>query len=428
MTRKKIKKNIKTLKNGLKIISLANDSAITSTALLMVKTGSKYESAKENGLSHFLEHLFFKGTKNRPSALALSGELDSLGSEYNAFTSKEYTGYWIKVAAGRLISALDILADMLIFPLFPQAEIDREKGVIIEEIKMYEDNPLLHIEDVFETCLYGNTPAGREVIGSRKNVQSFSHRLLFNYYRRQYGGQSMTLILSGAVSPAELKVASQLFSLAEKNPWQDKVAVKDKQNKPALKILTQKIDQVNLSLGARALAIDHPQEAAVRLLSLILGGSMSSRLFISLRERRGLAYYVKTIFEQYSDSGYLTTQAGVPLDKLKEALKIIIDEYNSVLAKGLSQRELKRTKEMAIGRLKLHLEGSDDLANWYGRQAIMRRRLISPEEYIKRLRSVSLIEINQIAKKIFSQPLNLALIGNLSAKLEASLLKLLNNR
>jgi predicted Zn-dependent peptidase len=427
MSKKMMTKKEIILKNGFKIISLNDRSAITATALVVVKTGSKYESRKENGLSHFLEHLFFKGTKKRPNALALSSELDSLGSEYNAFTGKEYTGYYIKVASGRLSLGLDILADMLSNPLFPKEEISREKGVVIEEIKMYEDNPLMHIEDVFETCLYGDTPAGWEVIGTRENVSAFSHQMLFNYYKRQYGANSMTLILSGAINNDDLKVANQLFSKVLKNPWREKQKVSDGQIKAKVRIIQQKIDQANLSLGVRAVPVGHPQEVAIKLLSFILGGSMSSRLFVSLRERRGLAYYIKTIFEQYSDSAYLTTQAGVPKNKLKEAIKVIVDEYKLIAKEGISQLELKRTKDMAIGRLKLRLEGSDDLANWYGKQVVSRKKLISPEDYIKKLKAVSLTEINQVANNLFNKPYNLAIIANIDKKKESEFIKLLEN-
>ncbi len=427
MKEKTIKKKQKTLKNGFKIVSLNDPSAITTTALLVVKTGSKYESAKENGLSHFLEHLFFKGTKKRPSALELSSDLDSLGGEYNAFTGKEYTGYYVKVAAGRVTGALDILSDMLLSPLFPKQEITREKGVVIEEIKMYNDNPLMHVEDVFETCLYGDTPAGWEVIGSRKNVRQFSHSLLLDYYKRQYGASSMTLIISGAVTEKDISSASKLFSKALKNPWQVKQKVSDKQSEARVKIVRQKIDQANLSLGVRAVPVDHPQEATIKLLSFILGGSMSSRLFVSLRERRGLAYYIKTINEQYSDSAYLTTQAGVPLKKLKESIELIKKEYKLIAQEGIDEKELKRTKDMAIGRLKLNLEGSDDLANWYGKQAVMRKKFVSPEQYIKKIEGISLKEINQVASDIFKQPLNLAIIANVSPNKQKEFLKLLEN-
>lgn len=415
----------KKLKNGFQLINLNSPTALTATALVMVKTGSKYESAAENGLSHFLEHLFFKGTKKRPNALVLSSDLDSLGSEYNAFTSKEYTGYWIKTAAGRLGPALDILADMLSAPLFPAEEVEREKGVIIEEVKMYEDNPLMHIEDVFETCLYGDTPAGWEVIGTRENIKSFSRSLLVDYYQRQYGANSQTLILSGAISKQEVSLASRLFSQFPKNNWQDKLAVKDTQVKPTLKIVQKKIDQVNLSLGVRAFPVGHPQEIPLKLLSLILGGSMSSRLFVNLRERRGLAYYVKTVAEQYSDSGYLTTQAGVPLDKLTEAIQVIINEYQQIADHKIDLAELKRVKEMAIGRLQLHLESSDDLANWYGRQVVTRSKFISPAQYIKALEQVSADQLQEVAQTIFSQPLNLAVIGNISTKKTDKLLNCL---
>lgn len=421
-----IKKQELKLKNGLKILSLNNSNSSTSTALLVVKTGSKYEKKKENGLSHFLEHLFFKGTKNRPSTLDLSSELDVLGSEYNAFTSKEYTGYWIKVANDRLAKALDILADMLFNPLFPKEEIEREKGVIIEEIKMYEDNPLMHIEDVFETCLYGNSPAGWEIIGSKENVMSFNPKIMLDYYKRQYGAKSMTLILSGNILQKDLNIAKELFSKAKSNPWQDKLKVIENQKRPKILTKHKKIDQANLSLGVRAFAVDHENEMETKLISLILGGSMSSRLFINLRERNALAYYIKTTYEQYSDSGYLTSQAGVPVNKLKEAIKIIIDEYKLIADKGVSEKELKKTKDMILGRLKLRLESSDDLANYYARQAIMRKKIFSPEDYIKKLEKVNINKLNKVAKDLFSQPLNLALIANINKKKEDDYLKLLN--
>lgn len=403
------------LDNGFRILVFPMANAKTSTSLLMVKTGSRYESRAENGLSHFLEHLFFKGSQKWPDALSLAQKLDSLGGEYNAFTSKEYTGYYAKVASGKLKSAIDVLGDMLLNPIFPDKEIEREKGVVIEEVKMYQDNPLMSIEDVFETCLFGDHPAGWDVIGTIKNIKAFDREILFNYYQRQYGARSMTLILSGAVSLDDLKKAKTLFNKTSVNNWGDKESLKTL-SKENIKIVSKKIDQVNLSLGLKAWPVGHPQEKVGKLISLILGGSMSSRMFVNIREQKGLAYYIKTVYEQYSDTGYITTQAGVPKNKVSEAISLIIAEYNNLIKEKVTEKEMSRVKDMAISRLKMRLESSDDLANWYGRQVLNREKLISPIEYIKEFKKISREDVFKASQELFQQKMYLALIGNISSK------------
>jgi predicted Zn-dependent peptidase len=412
------------LSNGLRILVFPIPQAKTATSLLMTKTGSRYEDRKENGLSHFLEHLFFKGSKRWPDALSLAQKLDSLGGEYNAFTSKEYTGYYAKVAGGRLNSALDVLADMLLNPIFPEEEIEREKGVVIEEVKMYQDNPLMSIEDVFETCLFGDHPLGWEVIGTIKNIKSFNREILFDYYQRQYGANSLNLILSGAVSFDDLKKAQDLFSKATINKWQDKKTLKNL-NQENIRIVNKKIDQVNLSLGFKAWPIAHPLEKVAKLIALILGGSMSSRMFVNIREQKGLAYYIKTVYEQYVDTGYITTQAGVPKNKVAEAVALITKEYQNLIAEKVSDKEVERVKDMAISRLKMRLESSDDLANWYGRQVLNRQKLITPQAYIREFKKINSRDIFKAAKLLFQQKKYLALIGNISSKEKTKISKYL---
>lgn len=414
------------LSNKIPLILAPMPGVKTVTALVMVKTGSKYETRAESGLSHFLEHMFFKGTERRPNTLSLSAELDVLGGEYNAFTSKEYTGYYVKVAAGKLKAALDILGDMLQASKFEAAEIEREKGVIIEELNMYEDNPMMHVEDVLESCLYGDTPAGWDTIGTKKNIQSFQRRDFLRYFQRQYGAASMSVILSGAVSAADQKAAVKIFSQFGRNPWRDKPAVKEKQLAPAFKAVVKKTDQVNLALAVRSFPVGHPQELAVKLLSVILGGSMSSRLFISLRERSGLAYYVKTTAEFYSDSGYLSTQAGVPRDKAEAAVAIILQEYRRIANEDVSAEELSRAKDLISGRLLMQLEASDEVASWYGRQAILRNKFIDPQDLEQRLRALSVADLRRAAAMIMkNQGLNLALIGPVKTGEQARLRRLL---
>lgn len=412
------------LSNKIPLITVPIKGARTATALVIIKAGSKYEGRQTSGLSHFLEHLFFKGTAKRPTTLALSSELDSLGGEYNAFTSKEYTGYWVKVATPKIKQALDIVSDMLLHSLFDPVEIEREKGVIIEEVNMYEDNPLMHVEDVFESCLYGDTPAGWETIGTKENIRRFKRADFLKYLKAQYGSRSLYVILAGGIKTADKLAAARMFSEFQPNPWRDKVRVQEKQAKPQLRISYKKNDQVNLSLGVRAYPVDHAEEFRVKLLGIILGGSMSSRLFINLRERNGLAYYVRTMAENYTDTGYLTTQAGVPVDKVEAAVKIILAEYKKITTELVSAEELKRAKDLLQGKSLLQMEASDNLANWYARQAIMRKKIMTPGEFLKIMKKITTEELRATAKKIFvNRGLNLAIIGKVRATKFKKILK-----
>ncbi len=412
------------LSNKVPVFTVPIKGAKTTTALIMFKTGSKYETKANSGISHFLEHLFFKGTKKRPNTLMLSSEMDSLGGEYNAFTSKEYTGYWFKVANNKLSKALDIMGDMLFNSLFSPEEIEREKGVIIEELNMYEDNPQMHIEDIFETCLYGDTPAGRETIGTKENIRRFKREDFIKYLQTQYGAKSVYIVLAGAVKPGSKKLVANIFSEFKINKPQVKVAVIEKQSAPRLKTSFKKTDQVALSLGVRACPVDHPDEFKLKLLSIILGGSMSSRLFINLRERNGLAYYVRTSTEFYSDSGYLTTQAGVPKEKTNAAIKIILAEYKRMTAELVPAKELKRAKDMLQGRVLLQMEASDNLANWYARQAMYRKKMLTPGEMLKIIKKISPEQIRTIARQVFvNKKLNLALIGDVKGEKLKTILK-----
>lgn len=404
--------SLKTLNNRLPVLAVPISGTKTVTVLLMVRTGSKYESKKENGLSHFLEHLFFKGTERYPNSQALAAAFDQAGGEYNAFTSKEYTGFWVKVAAAKLEIALDLVSDMLLNSNFKADDIEREKGVIVEELNMYEDNPLFKIEDLFESCLYGDSPAGRDVGGTVANVKLFKRPDFVKYFSRQYGANSSTLVLAGRLPKNYLNLAKKYFLAFPKNNWRDKVKVKELQKKPQLLAKYKKTDQTTLSLGVRAFPSGHKDEFVLKVLAVILGGSMSSRLFSEIREQRGLAYSVRTSAEIYTDTGYLTTTSGIRLGKEAAAVKVILDNYRLLSTELVSESELRRTKDMYKGRLAISLESSDSLANWYGNQAVIKKPLTTPEEYLKKIEAVSALDLRRVARKIFkNENLNLALIG-----------------
>jgi len=392
--------------------------AKTTAILVMVATGSKHENRKTSGLSHFLEHMFFKGTKKRPNALTISSELDRLGGEYNAFTSKEYTGYWIKTAAKELKPALDVLSDMLLNSKFDQEELKRESGVIIEELNMYMDNPIMRIEDVFEELLYGDTPAGWDTIGTKKNIAGFNRKDFVNYFKSQYKTKSIFVCLAGKLPLNPEKLLATAFKTFSKGKAKKKIVTKEHQIKSAVKLEFKKTDQAHLSLGVRTMPYGDKDEIILKMIATILGGSMSSRLFINLRERNGLCYYVRTGAETYSDTGYLATGAGVPVDKIEKAIRIIVDEYKKIATIPLSHDELSRIKEFISGRLLLQLESPDDVAGWYGKQLVInhqqssKKKLRTPEDFLQVIKSITAHDIQRVSKKIFnSKKLNLAVIG-----------------
>jgi len=423
---------IKKLKNGLKFILIPMEGTKTVTLSMVVGTGSKYENRKNNGISHFLEHMFFKGTKNRPTAFALSSELDGMGAEYNAFTTKEYTGYWIKTESVKIKKAMDILSDMILNLKLDAKEIEREKGVIIEEINMYQDNPMMYIEDIFESCLYGNTPAGWDVIGTKKNILEFKKKDFVDYLNSQYSIANSFLFLVGYIEGSKNKIENSLnkyfsqegFLKRGKNFQEKKIVIEDQKN-PQVKINYKKTDQAHLYLGCRAFGYDHKDKLIAKMISIILGGSMSSRLFINLRERNGLAYYVRTDTEAYTDSGYLATRAGVPVDKLDKAIGIILNEYRKIKKEPVKKEELDRTKDLLKGRLAIQLESSDNLAEWYSRQMILlstisrekkkieiEENIMTPDEYTGIIKKITPQDIIRVANGIFkNENLNMAVIG-----------------
>lgn len=419
--------NLKELNHGLKLLTVPMKNTDTVTVLVMVATGSKYETKENNGISHFFEHMYFKGTKKRPSALLISSELDSMGAEYNAFTTKEFTGYWIKSEKKNLAKMMEITGDLLNNATLAEAEIEREKGVIIEEINMYYDNPMSYAEDIFEHCLYGNTPAGWDVLGTKENILRFKREDFTKYLHAQYGSSNIIISVAGNFKQEQAeKFTNKYFLNKNIDNWgkdfSEKLKVVEHQTKPQLIVKYKDTDQAHLCLGVRTCDYTHPDRMITKIISIILGGSMSSRLFIELRERNGLGYYVVTQNEAYTDSGYIVTRAGVRKEEIAKAIKIILGEYKKITEKLVGQKELKKYKDLLRGRLALQLETSDDLAEWYGRQSILNhsiaragqkeRKIVTPDDYIKEIDKIGPADIKRVAKKIFvNAGLNFAVIG-----------------
>jgi predicted Zn-dependent peptidase len=400
------------LKNSLEIIKIPDSSSKTVTALVMVGTGSRNETRNNNGISHFLEHMMFKGTEKYPDAFSLAAALDAVGGEFNAFTSKEYTGYYIKLKADKLEIALEILSDMLFNSTFKQNEVDKERGVILEEINMYKANPMMRLEDVFESCLYGDNSAGWEVIGTKENIKKFQRKDFLNYYKKQYGANNLHLVLAGNLPKNINSLSDKYFADFVKNKKKEPAKISINQKVPQLKVEYKENDQINLALGVRAFAIGDKREATLKLMQVILGGSMSSRLFTEIREKRGLAYYVKASTELYRDSGYLAVEAGLKNEAVYEAIELILNEFKKLALEPVSAKELKRNKEMIKGRMALSLEGSDAIASFYARQSVTRKSFKKPKDFLAEMNKVRSTDIQNLAKDLFvNDRLNLAVIG-----------------
>jgi len=402
------------LDNQLRLLLIPQEKAKTMTLLVLVGAGSKYETKEINGISHFLEHMLFKGTKKRPTSLEVASVLDRIGGSYNAFTDREYTGYFAKVRPEHWPLALDWVSDIFLHSLLRAEDIERERGVILEELNMYLDTPLQYISEVWENLLYGNQPAGWDIIGTKKTILGVNREKMVDYYQSHYSSQNTVLGIAGNLGDLEKVkqgVERSFQSIGVEKPLA-KSKVIEKQEKPESLIMFKKTDQTHLSLGVRAYDSKDDRRWAQAVLSVILGGNMSSRLFNLIREKHGLAYYVHTFSQTYTDTGYLVTQAGVTNQKAELAVKLILEEYQRVIQQGVKAQEVEEAKEYLKGSLSLSLESSDSFASFYARQELLSPETFSPEMLAQKISQVTLAAVNQLAQELFSDAkLNLALIG-----------------
>lgn len=401
------------LENGLQLVVVPRYQTNSVTCIVLVKTGSRYESKKLSGTSHFLEHMFFKGTKSRPTAAKVSSEIDGIGGEFNAYTDRESTGYHIKAESSHLTLLFDLLSDMTNNSLLDTAEIEREKKVIVEELNMWQDDPRRKVSDLFEQILYGNHPLGRDVGGTRQTVTNLTRNQLLEYLGKFYLPQNQVIAVAGNCQAKEvLQLAKKYFNKNAPFKIPNFEPVADFQNKPKVKIAYKKTDQAHLCLGVRAFPLIHPSRFSLAILDTILGSGMSSRLFINVREKRGLAYYVFSANFRYADCGNFFSQAGVDLKRAEVAIKVILSEFAKLAQKKVADTELKKAKEHIKGRLALAHEDSRTLAFSYGLPQLLEGRIWTDEEIIKRIEKVTAEDVIKVAKDIFkTEKLNLSLIG-----------------
>src|SRR3989344_1544970 len=359
-----------TLKNGMRVITIPMKDTKSLTLLVLFGTGSRY------------------GTKTRPRPGDVSQALDDVGAEHNAFTSKECTGYWVKAASHHFPLALDIVSDILLEPLFKEEEIEKERGVIFQEMHMYLDTPRRYVHNLFESLVYGDDPLGWEIIGTSDSLKRLSRDDILDYRKSHYVGSNAVLVVAGAFREEDTlrrveKVFERLSAGTAKScaPFQ---AIKKDASRAHLEY--KKSDQTHVVLGARSnFSMFHQGRYAAALLATILGGKTSSRLFQEIREKRGLAYTVSATTEQFLDSGYFSVYAGVPHGKTKEVVRRIRDEFWRVGENGISSRELRQAKDFWGGPVAISLESSDEVASFYGTHELFYKDIVSPEEVMEKV-------------------------------------------
>ena len=388
-------------------------SVMSATAIVLCGAGSRYETRETNGISHFLEHMYFKGTKKRPTASDISHALDAIGADYNAFTGKEETAYHIKAASKHLPLAIDMLADMLWNSKFDEAEIEKERGVIIEELNMYEDTPMRKVAELYENLLWGDQPLGWDIGGSKAVIGKITKKDFVDYLAARYTPNNLVVAIAGKFDRDEtLKLIEKNFGHKPFDDVSGFLPVVENQNKPALLVRYKKTDQAHLVVGVRGLKMGHPDRYAAAILGTVLGGGMSSRLFVNVREKRGLCYYIRAEHDAYLDTGTMAASAGVDLKRIDEAIKVILAEFSEIAKNPITEKELKKAKEYIKGKLILSWEDSRTVAISYGGDELLEGRVRSMKEYLREIEAVTAADVHRLSQFLFDKKmLNLSVIG-----------------
>ncbi|MDD5026709.1 MAG: pitrilysin family protein [Candidatus Peribacteraceae bacterium] len=411
--------SVSRLPSGLTVLTAPGSGTESVTVHVFVGAGSRYERQKERGISHFLEHMFFKGGKKYPTTQAVSAAIDGVGGDFNAFTGKEYAGYFVKVAAPEIELACDVLGDMLLHARFPEEDIERERGVIIEEEHMYQDTPMYRAGWDFEEMLLGDHPLGWDTIGREEVIRSVGHDDFVSYQRLLYTPDNLVLVFAGKIKEKQsLKLAKRFFDAIEGKRERSFVPFKT-YGKERVFLREKSTEQAHLVLGVPAVGALSPDHFAHKLLSIILGGNMSSRMFLRIREAKGLCYYISTETDSYLDAGVLSTRAGVDQSRLPEAIRAIACEYRLCAEKGVTAEELKRAKEYLKGKITLALEDSEEQAHFYGRQLLLYPKVRSVAEYFHEIDRVMKKQVDALAANLLqTEKFRLVVIGKGTTKKE----------
>lgn len=402
-----------TLPNGLRLLTERLESTKSVTVLILVKSGSRCEEGRIRGISHFLEHMFFKGGSKYPDTKAVSETIDAIGGEFNAFTGKEYVGYYVKVASEHRGVAMDVLADMLLTAKHDPVEIDKERGVIMEEYNMYQDTPMYQVGWDFEKLIFGDQPLGWDQIGLKDVIMTVTRDDFAAYQEQWYRPDNMVITVAGDIDHEEVRQeVSTLFPLLNRTTIDHWLPVKPNKKLDRVILQTKKTEQGHVVVGFSAYPEQHPDHYVAKLLAIILGGNMSSRMFLGVREAKGLAYYIQTSTDDYTDSGILSTRAGVDLKRVDMAVEAIVDQYHQIREEVVSEFELQKSKDYLKGKMVLKLEDSEEVAHLLGKYDVLYGQVTTPEQIAAEVDKVTAADIHRVAQDLLkSDQLFMAGIG-----------------
>ena len=406
------------LANGVQVVSEKIDGVRSVSLGIWVRVGSRYENAENNGITHFIEHMLFKGTEKR-SAKMIAEEVDGMGGQINAFTAKEYTCYYIRVLDENLAQGMDILADMLLKSRFAQSDIDKERSVIEEEIKMYADAPDELANDLFNALVWQNHPLGRPILGTYDSLEKIDREALLKYMQEMYTGSNIVIAAAGSIEQDELvELAKKYFAALPKGEVNVYQPVEGFQK--AKSLISKDTEQVQICLGVEGIANnDSDEQYVMSVLNAYLGGSMSSRLVQKVREEMAMAYSIYTYHSSYSDNGLLGVAVATREENAYAVIKTILAEMKDVAQNGISQEELKRIRGQFKGSLYLANESVTSRMNRLGRALMYKQRIIMPEESIARLEKVTADDVKKLAEKIFADDCYVLLVmGEIGEKLQ----------
>ncbi|MCS7007036.1 MAG: insulinase family protein [Gaiellaceae bacterium] len=400
------------LGNGIRVVTAPNPRVGSVSCFVMLAAGSRYEEAQASGIAHFAEHMFFKGTERRPTARAIAAEIDAIGGEFNAFTGKELTGYYVRCGAETRDVALDVLADMLRNSRFDPEEIEREKGVILEEMNVYLDTPQRYVASVYDRLLYDDQPLGRDILGTRETIEQATRETFTSYLDAWYRPERMVIGVAGRIGEGLLERLEELFGDLEPVPTGTPEPTWIPEDGSPVLLHPKASEQAHLILGVRGYPIRHPDRYALQVLTVVLGGGMSSRLFTEVRERRGLGYYVHVGNEAFTDTGTVYAAAGVDVERIEEAIETIVAELRKIASEPLPPDELEKARGYAKGRFVLRLESPQGTIQYGLRREVLEGEIEEPDEVLRALDEVTAEDVQRVAKDLFEgKRLYLALVG-----------------
>lgn len=397
----------------MRLVTKQLDNTQAVTVLILVGAGSRYEIPRINGLSHFLEHMFFKGAKKYRNTKEVSEAIDGIGGDFNAFTGKEYAGYFVKVADRHADIALDVLSDMLLYSRFDPDEIKRESGVIMEELNMYQDTPMHQIGWDFEKLIYGDQPMGWDQVGTKEVIMSLRQEDFTDYKGKLYTADNTVVAIAGNTTHDSIREqVRKYFPFGKAVKAFNFDPIKNNEVAKRIYLRNKKTEQAHVMIGFEGYPEEHKDHYASQLLSIILGGNMSSRMFLSVRERQGLAYYISTSIDSYTDTGTFSTNAGVALDGIDKAITAIVGEYKRVLDDKIPEKELIKSKEFLKGKMVLRLEDSEEYAHLLGKYELLYSKIKTVDEIMKAIDKVQIKDVLRVAEDIFKNDrMYLAVIG-----------------